>query len=245
MHFPIRGCHPLWPAFPDRSHNAFNTSLRHQLQPKSPPIDTGEVCGPTTPRSPFESQGLGCSEFARHYCRTHFCFLFLWVLRWFTSPGSLRAAMYSLHDTERLHSVGSPIRKSPDHRLLASPRSLSQLATSFFACLRQGIHTHALSSLTIKLTPHTFVQELFSGSLLPPTLVTEQAANLCCYPSDIQLSKIKIESLRLRSLLLIAPRNNEQKVSKMVGLGRLELPTSPLSGVRSSHLSYRPNRFLE
>ena len=28
----------------------------------------------------------------------------------------------------------------------------------------------------------------------------------------------------------------------MVGLGRLELPTSPLSGVRSNHLSYRPNR---
>ena len=26
----------------------------------------------------------------------------------------------------------------------------------------------------------------------------------------------------------------------MVGLGRLELPTSPLSGARSSHLSYRP-----
>jgi hypothetical protein len=26
----------------------------------------------------------------------------------------------------------------------------------------------------------------------------------------------------------------------LVGLGRLELPTSPLSGVRSSHLSYRP-----
>jgi hypothetical protein len=28
---------------------------------------------------------------------------------------------------------------------------------------------------------------------------------------------------------------------RMVGLGRLELPTSPLSGVRSNHLSYRPN----
>ena len=28
----------------------------------------------------------------------------------------------------------------------------------------------------------------------------------------------------------------------LVGLGRLELPTSPLSGVRSSHLSYRPER---
>ena len=27
---------------------------------------------------------------------------------------------------------------------------------------------------------------------------------------------------------------------RLVGLGRIELPTSPLSGVRSSHLSYRP-----
>jgi hypothetical protein len=48
--------------------------------------------------------------------------------------------------------LGFPIRTSPDHRLLASPRGFSQLATSFFAYLRQGIHTHALSSLTIKLT---------------------------------------------------------------------------------------------
>jgi hypothetical protein len=30
----------------------------------------------------------------------------------------------------------------------------------------------------------------------------------------------------------------------LVGLGRLELPTSPLSGVRSSHLSYRPGEPL-
>ncbi len=28
----------------------------------------------------------------------------------------------------------------------------------------------------------------------------------------------------------------------MVGLGRIELPTSRLSGVRSNHLSYRPSR---
>jgi hypothetical protein len=31
-----------------------------------------------------------------------------------------------------------------------------------------------------------------------------------------------------------------QNLLKMVGLGRLELPTSPLSGVRSNQLSYRP-----
>src|SRR5581483_1152080 len=51
-----------------------------------------------------------------------------------------------------LLSLGFPIRTSPDYRLLASPRGLSQLATSFIAYLRQGIHTHALSSLTIKST---------------------------------------------------------------------------------------------
>ena len=114
-----------------------------------------DYCGPATPDFPCELSGLGCSEFARHYYRNHGCFLFLWVLRWFTSPGSLHTTMYSSHDNRCSHRLGSPIRKSPDHRLLASPRSLSQLATSFFAYLRQGIHTHALSSLTIKFTLNT------------------------------------------------------------------------------------------
>src|SRR5204863_943256 len=59
--------------------------------------------------------------------------------------------MYSSQDNRCSHRLGSPIRKSPDHRLLAPSRGFSQLATSFFAYLRQGIHTHALSSLTIKL----------------------------------------------------------------------------------------------
>ena len=112
-------------------------------------------CGPATPSSPCESLGLGCSDFARHYFRNHGCFLFLWVLRWFTSPGSLHTPMYSAYGNPCSHGLGSPIRISPDHRLLAPPRSFSQLATSFFACLRQGIHTHALSSLTIKSTLHT------------------------------------------------------------------------------------------
>ena len=114
-----------------------------------------DYCGPATPNSPFGSFGLGCSEFARHYYRNHGCFLFLGVLRWFTSPRSLPTTMYSSQDIQCSHWMGSPIRKSPDHRLLASPRGLSQLATSFIAFLRQGIHTHALSSLTIKFTLNT------------------------------------------------------------------------------------------
>ena len=63
--------------------------------------------------------------------------------------------MYSDERNWCSHQLGFPIRKSSDHDLLAASRSLSQLTTSFIAYLRQGIHTHALSSLTIKSTSHT------------------------------------------------------------------------------------------
>ena len=41
--------------------------------------------GPATPYR--KRHGLGSSAFARHYLRNHGCFLFLRVLRCFTSPG--------------------------------------------------------------------------------------------------------------------------------------------------------------
>ena len=43
---------------------------------------------PTTPHSTCPC-GLGFSAFARHYLRNHYCFLFLRVLRCFSSPGFL------------------------------------------------------------------------------------------------------------------------------------------------------------
>ena len=49
-------------------------------------------CGPATPGSPCGSPGLGSSEFARHYYRNRGFFLFLQVLRWFTSLSSLYPA---------------------------------------------------------------------------------------------------------------------------------------------------------
>ena len=107
------------------------------------------------PRTLLADSGLGFSDFARHYFRNHGCFLFLQVLRWFTSLSSLNHPMYSGECNRCSHRLGFPIRKSPDHRLLASSRGLSQLTTSFIASLRQGIHTHALSSLTIKSISNT------------------------------------------------------------------------------------------
>ena len=38
------------------------------------------------PQTPLLRSGLGSSAFARHYLRNHFCFLFLRVLRCFSSP---------------------------------------------------------------------------------------------------------------------------------------------------------------
>ena len=69
------------------------------------------------------------------------CFLFLQVLRWFTSLSLLPNSLcIQLEGYCTFSAVGSPIRKSPDQRLFAAPRGLSQLTTSFIAFRRQGIH---------------------------------------------------------------------------------------------------------
>src|SRR5947209_11098002 len=138
----------------------------HPFRPETPADD----CGPATPDSPCESSGLASSAFARHYSRNHGCFLFLGVLRWFTSPGSLVHPMDSDARNRCSHLLGFPIRKSPDHSLLAASRGLSQLIASFFAFLRLGIHTHALSSLTITSTSYTHMN------------ATSLAAYLCGNP---------------------------------------------------------------
>ncbi len=48
--------------------------------------------------------GLGLCAFARHYLRNHFCFLFLRVLRCFSSPGSPGFMPYYLSDSGLPHS---------------------------------------------------------------------------------------------------------------------------------------------
>ena len=69
-----------------------------------------------------------------------FYFLFLRVLRCFSSPRALCNTMYSYYSDEALPSPGSPIRISAYHCLLAATRGFSQLATSFFGVWCQGIH---------------------------------------------------------------------------------------------------------
>jgi hypothetical protein len=103
-------------------------------------IGNSTVAGPTTPVSPEGVTGLGCCDFARHYSRNRGFFLFLQVLRWFTSLGLLIPDYGFIGLYGGFTPMGFPIRKSPDQSLLAAPRGLSQLATSFIAVFCQGIH---------------------------------------------------------------------------------------------------------
>ena len=78
--------------------------------------------------------GLDSSPFARHYSGNHYCFLFLRVLRCFTSPG-----LPTLRCNGTWLPLGCPIQISTDQCLLPTPRSVSPVAASFFASVCQGI----------------------------------------------------------------------------------------------------------
>ena len=74
-------------------------------------------------------------------------FLFLRVIRWFSSPGSPRIPMYSVYDITTLLVMSFLIRISAGQRSFATLRSFSQLVTSFFGAMYQGILLYALCSL--------------------------------------------------------------------------------------------------
>jgi hypothetical protein len=72
-------------------------------------------------------RGLGCSLFARRYWGNRDCFLFLRVLRWFTSPGWLRHPMYSdgaIEDYPRWVAPFGNLRVKACLRLTEAYRSL-------------------------------------------------------------------------------------------------------------------------
>ena len=80
--------------------------------------------------------GLGSSAFARRYLRNHCYFLFLRLLRCFSSPGSLRTTMDSLHGTQGLLVWVSPfgdLRVSGYLLLTAAFRSLSRPSSALSA----------------------------------------------------------------------------------------------------------------
>ena len=125
-----RGCHPLWPAFPDRSAKilVFDLPTAPYRRPTKTYNTTATThTGLTSPRFglfPFRSPLLGESRLISVPAGTemfHFpawASHVLWIQTWIGG----------------IHRLGFPIRTSSDHGLLAASRGLSQLATSFIAC---------------------------------------------------------------------------------------------------------------
>ena len=106
-YLPVRDCHPLRCGFPAASGLQVFVLLR----------------------------SLGSSHFARHYSGNRSFFLFLQVIRCFSS---LRALMTTVM-CHAFNMAGSPIRIRADQLSFADPRTFSQLTASFFALGSPGI----------------------------------------------------------------------------------------------------------
>ena len=134
--FRVRGFHPLRPAFPKPFHY--------------PPSVPSAVRTPERTRS-----GLGSFPFARRYLGNHCYFLFLRLLRCFSSPGSPCMPMDSACSGRSSSCRVSPFRNLRVNGYLllsAAFRSLSRLSSALSA------KASALRSYSLDLLlPHTSV----------------------------------------------------------------------------------------
>jgi hypothetical protein len=139
--FRLRGCHPVSPAFPGRSatiqaaHYTASPGLRLWC-----PATPEEVAFLRFGLSPVRSPLLGGSLI---------CFIFLRVLRCFTSPGLPPPVMYSPTDTPTFAGVGFPIQKSTDQSLIGGSPWLIAATHVFHRLLKPRHPPYALCSLDI------------------------------------------------------------------------------------------------
>ena len=132
--FRIQDFHLLWFTFPG---NSTNLNLDFFGNPNPENITT---------------LGLGSSSFARHYLRNRSYFLFLWVLRCFSSPRSPSYTALLMYEyTVSFYCMSSLIRTSTD---ISDICSSPWLFAAYHVLLRLLVPRHspyALCSLTSAL----------------------------------------------------------------------------------------------
>ena len=99
---------------------------------------------------------------------------------------------------------GFPIRKSADQRVLAPPRSLSQRATSFIACVRQGIlqtplHKRLIAQQSFHAQKQDQRQRTATGPLLGMAL---HAIRLSVFRSTGRANRLTLPSQCQKNLQL-------------------------------------------
>ncbi len=137
--FRLRGCHPLWPSFPGPSARLVldNFPACAVLRPATPREPKPSRFGLFRVRSPLLTESL-------------ICFLFLRVLRWFTSPGPPLPAYEFSGGSSDLTRKGLPHSEIPGSKpVCGSPRLIAACHVLHrFSAPRHSPST--LSSLTIK-----------------------------------------------------------------------------------------------
>ena len=206
--FRVRASHPLRTHFPEGSAT----------------LMTRRGAGPTTPgAAAMHRPGLGSCAFARHYLRNHCYFLFLRVLRCFSSPGSPTASMRC----DGIAPAGFP------HSDIRGSRGICPSPRLFAAC-------HVLRRLR---EPQASPMRPFCLSLMSfafrPSLVSRipdrGARTRSLFYTLYSVSSLRYQDSRhhrLGAATLLSSRS--QHVNDLVSLfsvvpGRLELPTSTLS----------------
>ena len=104
--------------------------------------------GPTTPKCMHS--GLGSSAFARRYWRNHYCFLFLQVLRWFTSLRCLLTAYVFSGGSFGMSQREFPHSEIPGSKLICSSPGLIAAYRVLHRLLVPRHSPYTLSSLTIR-----------------------------------------------------------------------------------------------
>ena len=132
------GCRHSLPAF---AYGAF-TLYGRSSQDRSAGFPRSCFCGSLPRRAPHA--GLGSFPFARRYSGNRCFFLFLRLLRCFSSPGSPPCTIMPLpalfmHGCMRVPHAGFPIQTPMAQRVFAPPHGFSQLVASFFGSWCQGI----------------------------------------------------------------------------------------------------------
>ncbi len=101
-----------------------------------------------------------CNLLCAQKRKTNILFLFLWVLRCFTSPGAPPIPMYSVWISMKLLILGFPIRISSDQRLFAtSPK----LFAGYYVLRRRVLSSHPPYALKL-LYNHYHIE---SGHIFP------------------------------------------------------------------------------
>ena len=200
---------------------------------------------------------LASFAFAHHYLRNHVCFLFLRLLRWFSSAGSLAYDYFVHHTVIEYCSTGFPhsdIRGSM--AICASPRLFAAchvlrrlLMPRHSPCALFRLTFSRIIGLHKNLLPTAFPKSQCSGRslslryLASLPLFSISVALFLLSSSSSLYSVFKVRSLPLPEDLSIHRFPSEcSDLSQLsvVGSSGLEPPTSRLSGARSNHLSYEP-----